>query len=171
MLGKAKCRILKEIRQKIADENDIPYITRECTYQGDCSGTCPRCESELRYLERELAARQRLGRTVAVTALCAGMALGASGCDEDAIGSGQELAGAPEEPPQVVEVQPKTQPSEDDVVGYMASPEPEVAPQGDPNGSGDGYDELAGMPEEPIEELAGDVEYMPDACETAPDNV
>ena len=29
MLGKAKCKILKEIRQKIADENDIPYVTRE----------------------------------------------------------------------------------------------------------------------------------------------
>ena len=26
MLGKAKCKILKEIRQTIADENDIPYI-------------------------------------------------------------------------------------------------------------------------------------------------
>ncbi len=54
MLGRAKCKILKEIRQTIADENDIPYVTRECTYQGDCSGTCPKCESELRYLEQEL---------------------------------------------------------------------------------------------------------------------
>ena len=39
MLGKEKCRILKEIRQKIADENDIPYVTHECKYQGECKGT------------------------------------------------------------------------------------------------------------------------------------
>ena len=81
MLGKAKCKILKEIRQKIADENDIPYVTRECTYQGDCSGTCPRCESELRYLERELEARRRIGKQVAITALCTGISLGATGCN------------------------------------------------------------------------------------------
>ncbi|MCR5774953.1 MAG: hypothetical protein K6G42_07705 [Lachnospiraceae bacterium] len=83
MPGKAKCRILKEIRQKIADENDIPYVTRECTYQGECSGTCPRCESELRYLERELERRTRLGKSVAVTALCAGLSLAALGCGKD----------------------------------------------------------------------------------------
>ncbi len=92
MLGKAKCKILKEIRQKIADENDIPYVTRECTYQGDCSGTCPRCESELRYLERELESRRRLGRSVAVTALCAGITVGATGCSLPIIG-GNELSG------------------------------------------------------------------------------
>ena len=60
MLGKEKCRILKEIRQRIADENEIPYVTRECRHQGDCRGTCPRCESELRYLESQLAARAAL---------------------------------------------------------------------------------------------------------------
>ena len=94
MLGKAKCKILKDIRQKIADENDIPYVTRECTYQGDCSGTCPRCESELRYLERELEARQRLGKQVAVTALCTGISLSMAGCTVP----GQNLGGAAEDP-------------------------------------------------------------------------
>ena len=71
MLGKEKCRILKQIRQRIADENDIPYVTRECTYQGDCLGTCPKCESELRYLEQELAKREARGKKIAVAALCA----------------------------------------------------------------------------------------------------
>ena len=65
MLGKEKCRILKQIRQRIADENDIPYVTRECTFRGECKGTCPRCESELRYLERELALRASLGLSAA----------------------------------------------------------------------------------------------------------
>ena len=50
MFGKKKCKILKEIRKKIAEENDIPYVTRECTHKGECSGTCPRCEQELREL-------------------------------------------------------------------------------------------------------------------------
>ena len=80
MLGKQKCRILKQIRQKIADENDIPYVTRECSFRGECRGTCPRCESELRYLEQQLALRASLGKRVAVAALCATMSLGAAAC-------------------------------------------------------------------------------------------
>ena len=80
MLGKQKCKILKEIRQRIADENDIPYVTSECTHKGACKGTCPKCESELRYLEQQLALRQSMGKRVAVAALCAGLAFGAAGC-------------------------------------------------------------------------------------------
>jgi hypothetical protein len=53
MTGKNKCKILKEIRSKIAKENDIPFITKECTYQGQCKGTCPKCEQELVYLEQQ----------------------------------------------------------------------------------------------------------------------
>jgi hypothetical protein len=56
--GKQICKILKEIRQRIAEENDIELITSECTYKGDCEGTCPKCEAELRYLEQELERRQ-----------------------------------------------------------------------------------------------------------------
>ena len=80
MRGKDKCKILKEIRQRIADENDIPYVTRECGFHGECSGTCPRCESELRYLEQQLERRRSLGKRVSVAALCVGMALASAGC-------------------------------------------------------------------------------------------
>ena len=80
MNGKEKCRILKEIRRRIADENDIPFVTEECTHKGNCRGTCPRCESELRYLEKQLERRTALGKTVTLAALCTGMALTASGC-------------------------------------------------------------------------------------------
>ena len=80
MKGKNKCKILKEIRQKIADENDIPYVTRECTYQGECLGTCPKCEAELRYLEQELEKRRSLGKTVAVAAVAAGLSLSLAAC-------------------------------------------------------------------------------------------
>ena len=60
--GKQTCKILKEIRKQIAEENDIELVVSECTYQGDCLGTCPKCEAEVRYLERELEKRQRLGK-------------------------------------------------------------------------------------------------------------
>ena len=85
MFGKKNCQILKEIRKKIAEENDIPYVTSECTHKGECSGTCPRCEQELRELERQLELRRRMGKAVAVSAVAAGIALNMSGCVEPKI--------------------------------------------------------------------------------------
>lgn len=73
MNGKNKCKILKEIRQKIAEDNDIELITSECKFQGNCSGTCPKCEEELRYLENELRKRQKMGKGIAIAG--AGLAL------------------------------------------------------------------------------------------------
>ena len=75
--GKQTCKILKEIRKQIAAENDINLVIEECTYQGDCLGTCPKCEAEVRYLERELEKRQRLGKAAVVAGLSVGL-LGAS---------------------------------------------------------------------------------------------
>ena len=72
MLGKEKCKALKEIRRRIAEENDIEYIVSECTYQGECKGTCPRCEAELTYLEKELARKKTLGRVAIVAGIAAG---------------------------------------------------------------------------------------------------
>ena len=80
MQGKQKCTILKEIRRKIALENGIPYQTRDCTHTGECSGTCPFCESEVRYLESELKKKASLGKKVKIAAICAGMAAMVSGC-------------------------------------------------------------------------------------------
>ena len=75
--GKQTCKILKEIRKQIAAENDIEFVTSECTHKGDCRGTCPKCEAEVRYLERELEKRQRLGKAAVVAGLSVGL-LGAS---------------------------------------------------------------------------------------------
>ena len=75
--GKQTCKILKEIRKQIAEENDIKLVIEECTYQGDCLGTCPKCEAEVRYLERELEKRQRMGKAAVVAGLSIGL-LGAS---------------------------------------------------------------------------------------------
>ncbi len=52
------------MRRKIAEANNIPLRDRECTHTGDCAGTCPYCESEVRYLERELSKRRALGKAV-----------------------------------------------------------------------------------------------------------
>ena len=78
--GKKKCKMLREIRRRIADENDILLVTEDCKYKGDCKGTCPKCESELRYLEEQLEKRRSLGRKVTVSALAIGLAAGLSGC-------------------------------------------------------------------------------------------
>jgi len=71
--GKNTCKILKEIRKQIAAENDIKLVIEECTYQGDCLGTCPKCEEEVRFLERELEKRQRLGKAAMVAGLSVGL--------------------------------------------------------------------------------------------------
>lgn len=72
--GKEICKALKEIRRRIATENDIEFVTSECKHKGDCQGTCPKCEAELRYLEEQLEARRRLGKTSRVVGLSVGLA-------------------------------------------------------------------------------------------------
>ena len=59
MRGKEVCRTLKEIRAEIARQNGIPWETEECGFKGECRGTCPRCEAEVRQLEEALAKRRR----------------------------------------------------------------------------------------------------------------
>lgn len=81
MRGKAKCKILKEIRRRIANENEIPFVTRECGFQGECKGTCPKCEAELRYLEEQMENRRRLGKLVTVSALSLSLAVGTTACE------------------------------------------------------------------------------------------
>ena len=81
MNGKSKCKILKQIRQQIAAENDISYVVSECKHQGDCLGTCPKCEAEVRYLEEELHKKQLMGKKVAVAGVAATIMLGTAGCD------------------------------------------------------------------------------------------
>ena len=81
MNGKSKCKVLKDIRKKIAKANDIAYVTSECKYQGECAGTCPKCEAELRYLEEELAKRKNLGKIVAVAGIAATLVVASAGCD------------------------------------------------------------------------------------------
>ena len=71
--GKSTCKLLKDIRQQIADANGISYRPKECQHKGDCAGTCPACEEEIRYLERELKARKGNGFGMKVAGIAAGI--------------------------------------------------------------------------------------------------
>lgn len=91
--GKNKCEYLKEVRRRIAKENGIQLEQRECTFKGECSGTCPFCEAEMRYIEKELHKRRTLGKAVTV----AGIAL-SSVMLFPACGPKNALQGEPELP-------------------------------------------------------------------------
>ena len=69
--GKQTCKILKEIRRQIAEANGIEFATSECRYKGDCLGTCPKCEAEVRYLEQQLRIRSLAGKAVALAGISA----------------------------------------------------------------------------------------------------
>ena len=72
--GKYICNTLKAIRLDIARANGIEYTPTKCSHDGDCAGTCPACESEMRYLEREIARKRSVGKA----ALVAGVSLALS---------------------------------------------------------------------------------------------
>ncbi|MDO4524643.1 MAG: carboxypeptidase-like regulatory domain-containing protein [Bacteroidales bacterium] len=76
--GKQTCETLKSIRKQIADANDIPYEPRVCTHKGDCMGTCPVCESEMRYIENQLNIRKMAGKAVKIVGLATVMTLASS---------------------------------------------------------------------------------------------
>ena len=93
MTGKEKCKLLRKIRREIAAANEIPDRERECTHTGDCTGTCPYCEAELRRLEQSLAQRSSLGKRVAVVGLSMGLlTANLSSCDNP-FARGNELQG------------------------------------------------------------------------------
>ncbi|MBF1579480.1 MAG: carboxypeptidase-like regulatory domain-containing protein, partial [Prevotella sp.] len=71
--GRAICKVLKDIRQKIANENGISYHPEECHHKGECTGTCPGCEKEIRYLEEQLKNKQHSGLGLKVAGIAAGV--------------------------------------------------------------------------------------------------
>lgn len=54
--GKEKCELLTSIRRQVAKAYGLRYNPMECTHEGDCAGTCPKCDAEIRYLQRQLKA-------------------------------------------------------------------------------------------------------------------
>ena len=78
--GKQVCKTLKEIRQTIAEKNDIQYETTECHFDGECQGTCPKCDAELRYIENEIHKRKHLGKVATLAGLSLSIATTFSAC-------------------------------------------------------------------------------------------
>lgn len=52
--GKEQCERLKAIRKQIAEQYGLKYVQTECTHKGECTGTCPKCDAELRDLQEQL---------------------------------------------------------------------------------------------------------------------
>lgn len=142
MNGKSKCKILKDIRRQIARDNDIAYVTSECKFQGECSGTCPKCEGELRYLEEELKKRQKAGKAIAVAGIAAALVVGASGCGWKAPAEVEPLVG---DVPYVE--QTEESPTEVILMGDVPAVQEEI-------------DLAGGVPtESTVEPITGDVAY------------
>lgn len=163
MRGKEKCKALKEIRRKIAEENDIAYAVSECTYQGECKGTCPKCEAELRYLERELELRKNLGKAVVVAGISAGICAPMVACNPiDAIGNVIE------------DVYYTINPSAAPIAGDMEYIPPEqltgeeYIPEDDYQGmEGTNPDAIEPSEEDSEEVIMGDFEYVPEFEESS----
>ena len=103
--GKQTCKILKEIRRQIAEANGIDFVTSECRYKGDCLGTCPKCEAEVRHLKQQLRARSLAGKAIVLAGISAGMIL-MSGCSGTTSSnqSDETLQGEPEASVEQIEV-------------------------------------------------------------------
>lgn len=52
--GRIICEELKRVRLELAKANGIDYNPTVCNHQGECSGTCPKCEAELAELTRQI---------------------------------------------------------------------------------------------------------------------
>lgn len=63
-IGKAICEVLKKVRLTIAEANQINYRPAVCNHKGNCSGTCPMCEYELKSLSEELWKRESEGKSI-----------------------------------------------------------------------------------------------------------
>lgn len=96
--GRHICDTLKDIRRRIAQANDIKYEPRQCHHEGECAGTCPACEAEVRYLEQQLDQRRRTGKKVAVAGIAVGMVGLTAACGVGRIIQ-PPLAGIPMMPP------------------------------------------------------------------------
>lgn len=90
--GKKICETLKAIRSEIASANEIEYTPIKCTHKGDCAGTCPACESETRWLERQLRLRHALGKAVTIAGVSVAFTVAASAASTSSLGPDKKKA-------------------------------------------------------------------------------
>lgn len=135
MKGKEKCSLLKGIRCQIARKNNIEYTVSECTFQGECKGTCPKCEAELRHLANELEKLKLSGKRVAVAGIAAAMvAASTTGCtprdslDDDEWKVESDVAGILAEE---FDGKPAYDPDDEELTGDVSEPQEEELLDGD----------------------------------------
>lgn len=84
-IHKEKCKELKQVRAKIAEDLGVDLHQTECTYEGYCSGTCPKCKSEEWKLNMAIMKRQMeeadVKRRVTAAGLTTMAALSLAGCN------------------------------------------------------------------------------------------
>jgi len=80
--GKITCEVLKKIRSEIAEANQIDYRSEPCSFKGECLGTCPKCESELQYLEHQLIKKQGSQKTALFAGVSLAIMSGLSACKQ-----------------------------------------------------------------------------------------
>lgn len=61
MTGKEKCTILKSIRVRLAEVNNIPFMPHPCDNIGDCNGTCSVCDAESQWLLSTMKEMEKKG--------------------------------------------------------------------------------------------------------------
>lgn len=88
MTGKEKCRLLRQIRNQVARKNGLAPFEDTCTHKGECAGTCPKCEAEVKALSQALENRRARRKRVALAGVSLGVCATLAGCSlDDAIDS------------------------------------------------------------------------------------
>ncbi len=90
--GRKICNALRDVRRQIALANDIPYETTDCHHEGDCLGTCPKCEQEVRYIENQLSLRRTAGKAVSLVGLSLGISAAFASCANQQSATNQATA-------------------------------------------------------------------------------
>ena len=65
MNGIKKCRLLRQIRERLCDDNGLFFTEEECHNEHPgCRGTCPACELHLFSLNKMLEELKRNGKII-----------------------------------------------------------------------------------------------------------
>lgn len=101
MTGREKCDKLKAIRRAVASRIGVELHQTECHFEGECTGTCPKCRQEEKILNEAIIHKGTAvaGMTLIATSLAACTPVDRAvtrilGGDEPVeVGGGGELAG------------------------------------------------------------------------------
>ncbi len=59
LFEKDKCSYLKHIRKELCENNNIELNIEDCSFKGNCTGTCPQCEHELNVINTYLGEKSK----------------------------------------------------------------------------------------------------------------